>query len=101
MTVQQQIDSFIAGVKCAIAQTIIVNVSDDRTIRTSFEIYYNATASKLELALQLTNHNNENRNVNQFNLSKNNTRTRIDEEMIIVILSGIHRLILAWSLPLN
>ena len=99
MTVQQQIDSFIAGVKCAIAQTIIVNVSDDRTIRTSFEIYYNATASKLELALQLTNHNNENRNVNQFNLSKNNTRTRIDEEMIIVILNVLQKMFLTWVYP--
>jgi len=99
MTVQQQIDSFIAGVKCAIAQTIIVNVSDDRTIRTSFEIYYNATASKLELALQLTNHNNEIRNVNQFNLSKNNTRTRIDEEMIIVILNVLQKMFLTWVYP--
>ena len=42
MTVQQQTDAFIAGVKCATAQIIIVTVSGDRTIRANFEIYYNA-----------------------------------------------------------
>ena len=76
MTIQQQIDAFIVGIKCATTQTIIVNVSGDRTIRASFEIYYNAIASKLELALQLTNQisHTENRNVNQFNLNKNKDR---------------------------
>ena len=67
MTVQQQIDSFIAGMKCATAQIIILNVSGDRTIRTSFEIY-----------LQLTNQtsHNENRNDNQFNLNKNKNKNK-------------------------
>ena len=78
MTVQQQTDAFIAGVKCATAQIIIVTVSGDRTIRANFEIYYNAIASKLELALQLTNQisHTENRNVNQFNLNKNKNKNK-------------------------
>ena len=80
MTVQQQIDTFIAGIKCATAQAIVVNISGDSTIRTSFDTYYNAIASKLELALQLTNQISlaENRNVNKFESSKYKNKRRYD-----------------------
>ena len=68
MTVQQQIDTFIAGIKCATAQSIVVQISGDPAIRTSFDTYYNAIASRLELALVLSNSvsQSENRNVNKF-----------------------------------
>jgi len=73
MSAQQQIDTFIAGIKCATAQTIIVNISGDLTIRTSFDKYYNAIASKLELALQLTNQMSQtvNRQVSQLDSNRN------------------------------
>ena len=55
MSAQQQIYTLIAGIKRATAQSIVVSVSGDPTIRTSFDTCYNAVASRLELALILSN----------------------------------------------
>ena len=73
MTVEQQIDTFIQGIQCATAQSIIVNVAGDPTVRTSFDTYYNVVASRLELALSLSGKqpNSVSRNVNQTKTSKN------------------------------
>ena len=67
MSVEQQIDAFIQGMQCATAQSIVVNLSGDATIRTSFDSYYNAVASKLELSMSLTHKSTqgERRNVNE------------------------------------
>ena len=45
MSTEQQVESFIQGIQCAVAQSIIVNVDGDPKIRTSFDTYYNAVAS--------------------------------------------------------
>ncbi len=68
MTIEQQIDTFVQGIQCATAQSIVVNLAGDATARTSFETYYNAVASKLELSISLTHtpSNRENSNVNEF-----------------------------------
>lgn len=68
MSTEQQIDSFVAGIQCATAQQIVVNLAGDQTVRTSFETYYNAVASRLELSLSLTHMptNRETRTVNQL-----------------------------------
>ena len=72
MTVQHQIDTFITGIKCTTAPTIIVNVSGDQTICTSFNTYYNDIASYLELALKLMNKisQTEDRNVKRLTWGK-------------------------------
>ena len=69
MTVEQQIDGFIQGVQCAIAQSIVINLVDDQAARLSFDSYYNAVESRLELSLSLTHTITftENRHVNEFN----------------------------------
>ena len=68
MTVEQQIDTFIQGIQCATIQSIVVNLAGDVAARVSFETYYNALASRLELSLSLTqtSSNRETRNVNEF-----------------------------------
>ena len=68
MTTEQKIDSFIQGMQCSTAQNIVVNIAGLPTNRTSFDTYYNAVASKLELALSLTNKpaQNETRIVNSL-----------------------------------
>ena len=68
MTVEQQIDTFIQGIQCATTQSIVVNLAGDVAARISFETYYNAVASRLELSLSLTqtSTNRETRNVNEF-----------------------------------
>ena len=80
MTVQQQIDTFIQGVKCATIQSIVVIIYGIACIRTGFDTYYNAIASKLELALALSTSvtQNKTRNVNQLNLNKNKIITKIN-----------------------
>lgn len=72
MTVEQQIDAFVQGIHCATTQAIAVNLAGDQAVCTMFDNYYNAVASKLELAMALTgwSSNSVIRNVNQ--LSKNN-----------------------------
>ena len=72
MSVEQQIDTFVQGIQCATAQSIVVNLAGDHLIRSSFEIYYNAVASKLELSLSLTNPptNRETRNVGEISRNK-------------------------------
>ena len=79
MSTEQQVDSFVQGIQCAVAQSIIVNVAGDPKIRTSFDTYYNAVASKLELAISLSNKptNSVSRNVNQ---------TNSERESLVVIL---------------
>ena len=88
MTVQQQSDTFIQGIKCATAQTIVVNVSDNAAICTSFDTYYSVLASKLELALTLSNTMSQsgNRYVSNFDpnrhtrdKNKRSNRTRDNE----------------------
>ena len=49
MSEEQQIDAFLQSMQCATAQSIVVNLSGDATIRTSFDNYYNAVVSRLEL----------------------------------------------------
>ena len=68
MTVEQQIDTFIQGIQCATTQSIVVNLAGDIAARISFETYYNAVASRLELSLSLTqtSSSHETRNVNEF-----------------------------------
>ena len=51
MTVEQQIDGFIQDIQCATAQSIIINLAGDQATRISFDSYYNAVASRLELSL--------------------------------------------------
>ena len=68
MTVEQQIDAFVQGIQCATTQSIVVNLAGDQTVRTSFDDYYNAVATRLELAMTLTGKTNNTvtRNVNQM-----------------------------------
>ena len=84
MTVEQQIDTFIQGIQCAVAQGIVVNVAGDPVHRSTFDTYYNIIASKLELSISLSNKPTSSitRNVNQVNFdrerktnSQNNKRT--------------------------
>ena len=54
MTTKQKIDTFVQGIECSNAQSIIVSISGDPEIRTTFDAYYNAIASRIELANSLT-----------------------------------------------
>ena len=76
MSTEQQVDSFIQGIQCAVAQNIIVNLAGDPTIRKTFDTYYNAVASKLELSISLSNKptNSVQRNVNQTNSERDSGR---------------------------
>ena len=68
MTTEQKIDTFVQGIQCSTAQSIVVSMSGDLHIRTSFDAYYNAIASRIELANSLTqkpNFRKEDRFVNQ------------------------------------
>ena len=69
MTVEQQIDGFIQGIQCTTAQSILINLAGDQAPRISFDSYYNAVASRLELSLSLTHKitSTKNRNVNEVN----------------------------------
>ena len=69
MTVEQQIDGFIQGIQCTTAQSILINLAGDQAARISFDSYYNAVASRLELSLSLTHKitSTKNRNVNEVN----------------------------------
>ena len=71
MTVEQQIDAFVQGIQCSTTQSIVVNLAGNPAVRTSFDNYYNAVASRLELAMTLTGKGTTSvtRNVNQ--VSKN------------------------------
>ena len=55
MTIEQQIDTFVQGIQCTTTQIVIVNLSGDPRLKTSFEAYYNTATSCLELSLSLTN----------------------------------------------
>ena len=78
MTTEQQIDTFIQGVQCATTQSIIVSISGDPSVRTSFETYYNNVASRLELALSLTSKPSDSitRHVNQVSGEKSNGKRK-------------------------
>ena len=54
--------------QCATVQSIVVNLAGDPTVRTSFDAYYNAVASRLELSMSLTHKgiSSENRNMNKL-----------------------------------
>ena len=72
MSTEQKADSLIQGIQCSTTQNIVVNIAGITALRTSFDMYYNAVASKLELAISLTNKSRENktRNVNKINQKK-------------------------------
>ena len=72
MPVEQQIDNFVQGIQCATAQSIVVNLAGNPAVRTSFEVYYNEVASRLELSLSLTHTptNHESKTVNEFGSGK-------------------------------
>ena len=93
MSVEQQIDAFVQGIQCPVTQSIVVNLAGNQAVRTSFDTYYNAVASRLELALTLTGKGNAlvTRQVNQMvkastpskrkgdnNDSKQNKRTNVN-----------------------
>ena len=74
MTVEQKIDGFVHGLECSTAQTIVVSIAGDPTIRVSFDAYYNAIASRIELANSLTQKQvfrREDRFVNQGKTDRN------------------------------
>ena len=73
MTVEQQIDAFVQGIHCPTTQAIVVNLAGNQAVRTTFDNYYNAVASKLELAMTLTGRssNSVTRNVNQVSKTTN------------------------------
>ena len=79
MTTEQKIDTFVQGIECSTAQSIVVSISGDLLIRTSFDVYYNAIASRIELANSLTqkpSFRREDRFVNQENKIDRNKRYR-------------------------
>ena len=84
MSIEQQIDAFIQGINCATAQSIVVNLAGDPSVRTSFDTYYNAVASRLELSLSLTakstnrveRHVNETANKRRKTFDKNKGKNR-------------------------
>ena len=80
MTVEQKIDTFIQGMQCATVQSIVVNLAGDNTVRTSFDVYYNAVASRLELSMSLTHKGipSENRNVNKMEGEKYKSKNQRD-----------------------
>ena len=55
MTTEQKVDTFVQGIECSTAQSIVVSVLGDRTIRVSFDAYYNIISSRIKLANSLTN----------------------------------------------
>ena len=81
MTVEQQIDSFVQGIQCATTQSIVVNLAGNQNVRTTFDDYYNAVASRLELAMTLTGkaNNTITRNVNQVTRAFNQPKRKGDE----------------------
>ena len=50
MTIEQKIDGFVYGMGCSTVQTIVISIAGDPSIRVSFDAYYNAIASQIELA---------------------------------------------------
>ena len=82
MTVEKQIDSFVQGIQCATMQSIVVNLAGDRTVRTSFDQYYNAVASRLELAMTLTGKSNHSvtRNANQVTKTNGSSKRKKSDE---------------------
>lgn len=71
MTIEQQIDAFVQGIQCPTTQSIVVNLAGNPAVRTTFDDYYNAVASRLELAMTLTGKSTTSvtRNVNQLTKS--------------------------------
>lgn len=80
MSIEQQIDAFVQGIQCSVTQSIVVNLAGDQTVRTSFDTYYNAVASRLELALTLTGKSNTSvtRQVNQVTKVANPSKRKGD-----------------------
>ena len=82
MTVEQQIDGFIQGIQYATTQSIVINLTGDQAARISFDSYYNAVASRLELSLSLTHNitSTENRHVNEVNQKRTKQFTNNNKE---------------------
>ena len=82
MTVEQQIDTFIQGMQCATVQSIVVNLAGDTTVRKSFDTYYNAVASRLELSMSLTHKgiSSDSRNVNRVEGEKHRSKSHRDSK---------------------
>ena len=78
MTVEQQIDGFIQGIQCVTAQIIVINLAGDQTAHISFDSYYNAVASRLELSLSWTHKttSTENKHVNEVNQKRKKQFTK-------------------------
>ena len=73
MAIEQQIDAFVQGIQCATTQAIVINLAGAQIVRTSFDVYYNAVTSKLELVMMLTGKSNNyvTRNVSQLTKTSN------------------------------
>ena len=71
---EQKIDLFVQGIQYDTAHNIVVHIAGDPTIQNSFDIYYNAAASRLELSFSLTRRpdNREDSNVNETCTGKHN-----------------------------
>ena len=71
MTSKQKINSLIQGYQCATMRSIIVNLAGNPRVCMSYNMYYNAVSSKLEILLSLTNKkiNREDQKVNDFKRS--------------------------------
>ena len=93
MTPEHKIDNFVQGIECSTAQSIVVSISGDLLIRVTFEAYYNAISSRIELANSLTNKGNsrrEDRLVNQGKSERNKKyQGKILLTNVIPILKGI------------
>ena len=81
MTTEQKIDMFVQSMQCSTAQSIVVNIAGIATYRSTFDAYYNAVASRLELALSLTNKSSESetRNVNSVDQKKRKSTPKSDK----------------------
>ena len=70
ISTEQKDDSFIQGIPCSATQNIVVDIVGITALRTSLNTYYNAVASKLELAISLTNKSRENEPINGNNINQ-------------------------------
>ena len=74
MTTKHKIDLFVHGCYWATAQSIILNLAGNPRVCTSYDVYYIAVLSKLEILLSLTNKqgSREDQNVNAFKTVNSN-----------------------------
>lgn len=88
----KQIDAFVQGIQCATTQSIVVNLAGNQGACTTFDDYYNALVSRLELAMILAGKtsNSATRNVNQVSKITNNTKIRRIIPSLVQILINKH-----------